>query len=257
MSWLQFFMKIRLLILFLVTANFLYAQNSLKVDSAIDFIKEKGIKLNTVTPPTGFKVYYNCDSLLFMKGFFGDTIKIWTSAMDSYQDLEEFKDIIKNGRFGKTQFVKSIDNEGRIYVSSYHQTEFIYRNDSLFEIGNSNPTSSEPLTKLFSDFFSQKIDKETYETRLDSLREIEERQAVYTPKLIFTRKMFQKSKKIKLPKKFNFQQDTIELERQWVENGKTCYLVRINNKEDGQETSYAYAISQDMKFIFWEDCGGH
>ena len=243
--------------MFLVSANFLYAQNSLKLDSTIDFIKEKGIKLNTVIPPSGFNVYYNCDSLLFMKGTFGDTIKIWTSAMNWYQDLEEFKDILKNERFGVTQFVKSIDNDGRIFVSSYHQTEFIFRNDSLFEIGNSNPTPSEPLTKLFSDFFNQKIDKETYEFRLDSLNKIEVKQAVYTPKLIFAKKMFQKSKKIKLPKNLNFKGDTLALEKQWVENGKTCYMVRINNKEDGQETSYAYAINQDMKFVFWEGCSGN
>lgn len=250
-------MKIRVLILFLVTTNFLYAQNSLKLDSTINFIKAKGIKLNTVTPPTGFNVYYNCDSSLFMKGTFGDTIKIWTSAMDWYLDLEEFKDIFKNERFGVTQFVKSISSDGRIYVSSYFQTVFIFRNDSLFEIGNSNPPPPEPLNKLFSDFFSQKIDKETYVRRMDSLNQIEEQQAVYTPKLIFAKKMFQKNNKIKLSKKLNFQGDTIELERQWIENGKTCYLVRINNKEDGQETSYAYAINQDMKFVFWEGCSGH
>ena len=238
-----------------MTANVLYAQNSVKLDSAINFIKGQGIKLNTVTPPAGFKVYYNCDSLLFMKGIFRDTIKIWTPAMDWYQDLEEFKDVIKNESFGMTQFVKSIDDDGRIYVSSYHQTEFIYRNDSLFEIGNSNPTSSEPLTKLFSDYLGQKIDKETYESRLDSLHKIEEKQAGYTPKLIFSKKMFQKAKKVKLTKKLNYQEDTIELEKQWIQNGKTCYLVRINNKEEGQETSYAYAINQDMNFVFWEGCG--
>lgn len=237
-----------------MTSNVLYAQNTLKLDSAINFITGQGIRVNTVIPPAGFTVYYNCDSLLFMKGIFGDTIKVWTSAMDWYQDLEEFKDIIKNESFGKTQFIKSVDNDGRIYVSSYHQTEFIYRNDSLFEIGNSNPTSSEPLTKLFSDYFGQKIDKQTYESRLDSLRQIEKKQAVYTPKLIFAIKMFQKTKKVKLSKRVNFQGDTIELERQWIQNGKNCYLVRINNKEDGQETSYAYAINQDMKFVFWEGC---
>ena len=67
--------------------------------------------------------------------------------------------------------------------------------------------------------------------------------------------MFQKNKlKVKLSKKLNFQGDTIELERQWVENGKACYLVRINNKKDGEETSYAYAINEDMKFVSWEGC---
>jgi hypothetical protein len=68
--------------------------------------------------------------------------------------------------------------------------------------------------------------------------------------------MFQKNKlKVKLSKKVNFLEDTIELERQWTENGKACYLVRINNKEDGEETSYAYAINQDIKFVSWEGCG--
>jgi hypothetical protein len=256
-SCMQLFMKLLPVILIVVTANFLHAQNSLRLDSTIDFIRVKEIKLNTVTPPAGFNVYYNCDSLLFMKGTFGDTIKIWTPATDWYQGLEVFRETIKNKRFGKTQFVKSIDNDGRIYVSSYHQTEFIYRNDSLFQIENSNSTPSEPLTELFSDFFSKKNDKKIYETRLDSLHQIEERQAVYTPKLIFAKKMFHKSQKVKLPTKLNFQGDTIELERQWVENGKTCYLVRINNKEDGQETSYAYAINEDIKFVYWEGCGGY
>jgi len=250
------FMKIRILILFLLTAVCLYSQNTTKFDSTIAFLDEKGIRLNTITPPTGFNVYYNCDSLLFMRGNFGDTIKIWTSGMDWYQTLEQFKGIIKNKAFGVTQFAKSIDDNGRIYVSSYHQTEFIYRNDSLYEIENSNPTPSEPLTRLFDEyFFKKQLDEATYKVRLDSLHQIEKSQAVYTPKLIFAKRMFQKNKlKVKLSKKLNFQGDTIELERQWVENGKACYLVRINNKKDGEETSYAYAINEDMKFVSWEGC---
>lgn len=247
-------MKIRFLILFLVTASVLYAQNSLKHDSAIRFLEDQRIKLNSVTPPAGFTVYYNCDSLLFMKGVFGDTIKIWTTVTDWYQDLKEFKDIIKNESFGKTQFVKDVDHDGRFYVSTYHQTEFIYRNDSLFEIGNSNPAPSGPIMELFSDYFSEKIDKKVYKRRLDSLHQIGEKLAVYTPKLIFAKNMFQQTNKLKLPKEVNFQEDTIELERQWSQNGKTCYLVRIKNKLDGQETTYAYAINQDMKFVFWEGC---
>lgn len=207
-------------------------------------------------PPPGFKVYYNCDSLLFMRGNFGDTIKIWTSGSDSYQSLIQFKDIIKNQSFGITQFVKSIDNDGRIYVSTYHQTEFIYRNDSLFEMGNSNPPASEPLTQLFDQyFFKKQIDKNTYEARLDSLHEIEEKQAVYTPKLIFSEKMFQNKKEVTPSKKLNFEGDTIELENKWTENGKTCYLIRINNKtKDGEKTTYAYAIDENVRFIQWEGC---
>ncbi len=252
----HFIIKNLLLILPSLITTLLYSQTSSKLDSTLTFFKEQGIKLNTVTPPTGFKVYYNCDSLLFMKGIFGDTIKIWTSAMDWYQTLGEFKNIIKSKNYGVTEFAKSIDQDGRVYVSSYHQTEFIYRNDSLYEIQNSNPTPSEPLIKLFNAyFFKKQIDEVTYKAQLDSLHKIEETQALYIPKLIFTKKMFQKNKQIKLSKKINFQGDTIELERQWSENGKTCNLVRIKNKEAGHETTYAYAINEDMKFVLWEGCG--
>ncbi|SHN44536.1 hypothetical protein SAMN05216311_117120 [Chitinophaga sp. CF418] len=249
-------MKIRLLILSILTPVLLYSQNSTAFDSTINFFRQRGIKLNTVIPPPGFNVYYNCDSLLFMRGNFGDTIKIWTSGSDWYQSLDQFKDIIKNQNFGMTQFVKSIDNDGRIYVSTYHQTEFIYRNDSLFEIRNSNPTLSEPLTQLFGQyFFKKQIDKKTFEARLDSLHEIEKKQAVYIPKLIFTEKMFQTKKKVTLSKKLNFEGDTIELESKWNENGKTCYVVRISNRtENGEKTTYAYAIDENMRFIQWEGC---
>ncbi len=247
-------MRIRFLILFLLAANVLYAQHTLQYDSTISFIKSRGIKINSADPPPGFTVYYNCDSLLFMKGIFGDTIKVWTPAMDWYQDLEEFKNILKDEGFGSTEFVKSIDPDGRIYVSSYHETVFIYRHDSLFEMVNSNPAPSGPVTVLFSDFFNQKIDKQTYESRLDSLQQTEKKQAVYTPKLIFAKKMFQQNRKQKLPKHLNFMEDTIALEKQWVQQGKTCYLVRISNTEEGQETSYAFAFNQDMRFVFWESC---
>lgn len=251
-------MKVRLIISFIVSPIILYSQNSAKFDSTINFFQQQGIKLNTVVPPPGFNVYYNCDSLLFMRGNFGDTIKIWTPASDWYLNLDQFKETIKNQSFGITQFAKNIDHDGLIYISTYHQTEFIYRNDSLFEIGNSNQTPSGPLTELFDQyFFKKQIDKNTYEARLDSLREIEEKQAIYTPKLIFAKKMFQTKKKVKPGKNLNFQGDVIELESKWNENGKTCYVVRINNKtEAGEKTTYAYAIDENIRFIQWEGCTG-
>ena len=61
-------------------------------------------------------------------------------------------------------------------------------------------------------------------------------------------------KKVKLSRKFNYEQDEIELEREWIENGKKCYVVRINNRFENEKTSYAYAINEDIKFIWWEGC---
>jgi hypothetical protein len=251
-------MKIVFLVLSFSITTLLCAQSNPKLDSVIVFFKENNIKMNTVTPPHGYTVYYNCDSLLFIRGDFGDTIKIWTPGMEWYVDLKEFSDIVKNEQYGTTQFVKHIDSDARIYVASYHKTEFIFRNDSLYEIGNSNPVTSEAFGNLLSSYLIKKeIDEATYKVRLDSLKQIEEREAVYTPKLIFAKKMFRKRKKVSLPKHLNFERDTIELESQWTQNGKKCYVVRINNKmESGEETTYAYAIDEDLKFIQWQGCAG-
>jgi len=62
-------------------------------------------------------------------------------------------------------------------------------------------------------------------------------------------------KKVKLSRKVNYEQDEIVLEREWVENNKKCYVIRINNRFGKEETSYAYAINEDIKFVWWEGCG--
>ena len=67
--------------------------------------------------------------------------------------------------------------------------------------------------------------------------------------------MFQNKKRVTLSKKVNFEGDTIELESKWIKNGKTCYVVRINNKtEEGEKTTYAYVIDENIRFIQWEGC---
>jgi hypothetical protein len=46
------------------------------------------------------------------------------------------------------------------------------------------------------------------------------------------------------------------LEKEWEVNGKKCFVLRINNSHEGQQTSYAYALNEDMKFVWWEGCTG-
>ena len=70
--------------------------------------------------------------------------------------------------------------------------------------------------------------------------------------------MFKGHKKKKvLPKSVNFEGDTIILEQEWEADGHKCYLIRINNKmKDGTETTYAYAINDQIRFVWWEGCAG-
>ncbi|RYE54040.1 MAG: hypothetical protein EOP48_13105 [Sphingobacteriales bacterium] len=248
-------MKIFLLTILFFTRIIVFGQNTAEIDSALAFIKKTGIDLNSVEPPKGFSVYYNCDSMLFMRGEFGDTIKIWTPGTEMPQELDMFKKTITYETFGKTQLAREVQSDGRILIISYWQTQFIFRNDSLFQIENSNELPEEVYTKVFTELLNENVDEELISKKLDSISAISEAQAVYIPKLIFAKSMFSNNqKKVKLSKQFNYKEDTIVLEKEWKEKEKRCYLIRINNNEDGQDTTYAYAINEEMKFIWWQGC---
>ena len=243
----------------IIIASILFSTRTLSQDSIAfiatrDYFKANSIALNTIKPREGYVVYYNCDSMLFVRGDFSDTIKIWTPGIEWAHTLEQFRDVLDKPEYGKTVFAKSILPDGRILVDTYMETVFIWRNDSLYQIED---TVSKPpeYFSLTVDHVLGKIDDATFSRKKDSIELLYEGRHAYVPKLIFARNMFSNGKKkIKLSKKFNYEQDEIELGREWVENNKKCFIIRINNKLGKEKTSYAYAISEDIKFVFWEGC---
>jgi hypothetical protein len=234
----------------------IYAQNQQKdpVQDARNHLASMSIPLNHVQPKPGFTLYYNCDSLLFMRGDFGDTIKIWTPAMEWGHTLDEFKDIVKDSSFGKTVFPKYIHPDGRIFVATYSETQFIYRNDSLFQIEDTVSLPKEYFEVMVQEV--QGLIADTTAKRIkDSIGEMYKDRHAYLPKLIYAKYMFRNGKKkVKLSNRVNYERDEIVLENEWVEDSKKCFVIRINNREDGEKTSYAYALNEDMRFVWWEGC---
>jgi hypothetical protein len=249
-----FIMKIRLLILsFFYTAG-AFSQADSAFKSTYDYFRANNILLNVLHPPKGYSVYYSCDSMLFIRGDFSDTIKIWTPALEWVHDLESFREIITNPEYGKTIFAKSISSDGRIMVNTYMETQFIFRNDSLFEIDDtiSKPPEYFDLTVRHVQGL---IDDATYKAKTDSIELIYNNKHAYIAKLIFAKDMFKAGrKKVKLSRKVNYLKDEILLEKEWMEDGKQCFVIRINNIDGGNETSYAYAINEDLKFVWWQGC---
>ena len=247
-------MKTLILIIFLTISHNLLSQDSSSIISAWKFLKENKISLNTLEVPKGYVVSYNCDSMLFVRGDFSDTIKIWTPGVEWAHTLEQFFDVTKKPDFGKTVFAKSVLSDGRILVSSYMETIFIYRNDSLFEVLDTVTKPQEYFTMIV-DHMLGKINEDIFNHKKDSIDMLYKDRHVYVPKLIYAKGMFRQGrKKVKLPRKVNYEQDEIELEREWVEDQKKCYLIRINNRKGKEKTTYAYAINENIKFIWWEGC---
>jgi hypothetical protein len=246
-------MKPLVTILFLlISENILSQESSIKF--SWEFLNENKISLNTLEVPKGYAVFYNCDSMLFVRGDFADTIKIWTPGVEWAHTLEQFSHVIKKPEFGRTTFAKSILSDGRILVANYTETNFIFRNDSLFQVEDTVSKPQEYYTMMVDNMLG-KIDKLTYKRYKDSIDLLYKDRHAYVPKLIFAKNMFQQGKKkVKLSPKLNYEQDEIELEQEWEEDQKKCYLVRINNGKGKEKTSYAYAINEDMKFVWWEGC---
>lgn len=230
------------------------SQDSINYISTYKYFNSNGIAINTLKPPDGYVVSYNCDSMLFVRGDFSDTIKIWTPGVEWAYNLEQFLQIKKEPEYGKTVLAKSILSDGRILVASYMETMFIFRNDSLFEMEDT-VTKPPEYFDMTVDHMLGKIDDSTFKRKIDSIDLLYTDKHTYVPKLIFSKNMFLKGKKkVKLSRKVNFEGDEIVLERAWVENNKKCYVIRINNKLGKEETTYAYAINEDLKFIWWESC---
>lgn len=222
--------------------------------SSWNYFKANKLALNVIEPPKGFNLFYNCDSMLFVRGDFSDTIKIWTPGVEWAHTLVQFKEVMSKPEYGKTVFAKSIMSDGRILVVNSMETVFIFRNDSLYQIEDTVSKPKEYYSMLV-DHMLGRMDETTYKHRKDSIDVLYRDRHAYIPKLIFSKNMFgQGKKKGRLSAKVNYEKDEIELEREWVENGKKCYLVRINNRFEKEKTSYAYAINEDIKFIWWEGC---
>lgn len=124
--------------------------------------------LNVLQPPKGYSVYYNCDSMLFVRGDFSDTIKIWTLGLEWAHTLENFKETMTNPEYGKTIFAKSILSDGRILVDTYMETQFIFRNDSLFELDDTISKPQEYFDLMVKHVGGQ-IDDATYKAKKDSI----------------------------------------------------------------------------------------
>jgi hypothetical protein len=184
-----------------------------KRSQALQFLQDNNLGLKEVKL-SGFKLHLNCDSALFLKGAFGDTTKIWTASTLSLYELDELTEHINNDKFGKSQYINSVGEDGRVELVNMHETTFVKRNDSIYEMSR----FTKPKLIFHPDMFSN------------------EREAV------------------KLDKKFNYEGDSIVLARQWVSNNLKHYSIIIKNQEDGEPTAYSFTFDENFKFIYWEDC---
>ncbi|MBL0745012.1 hypothetical protein [Chryseolinea lacunae] len=179
----------------------------------LQFLRDNNLPLKNLKRD-GFRLHFNCDSALFLKGIFGDSIKIWTASRLSWYELDQLMEHINKDKFGKSQYINAVRKDGRVELVEMHETTFVRRNDSIYQM---------------SQFIKPKL--------------------IFHPDMFLNGR-----NGIKLDKKFNYEGDSIVLGRRWVNNNLNHYYIIIENQDDGEPTAYSFTFDENLKFIYWEDC---
>ena len=184
-----------------------------KKSQRLQFLRDNGLVLKELKLDR-FRLHFNCDSVLFLKQTFGDTTKIWTASMLSWNEPGELLEKIDRKKFGKSQYINSVAEDGRFELVDMHETTFVKRNDSLYQM---------------SRFINPKL--------------------IFHPSMFSNGQQ-----SVKLDKKFNYEGDSIVLGRMWSDNDLKHYYIIVKNIDDGGPTEYSFTFDENLRFIYWEDC---
>jgi len=163
-----------------------------KKSLTLQFLHDNNMRLKELNLD-GFRLHQNCDSALFLKRTHNDTTKIWTARTLSWYELDELTENIKNEKFGRTQYINSVGDDGRVELVDMHETTFVRRNDSLYQM---------------SRFIKPKL--------------------IFHPDMFLNGRQG-----VKLDKKLNYEGDSIVLGRSWTDKDLKHYYIIIKNNEDG------------------------
>ena len=212
-------------------------------DDNIKWLNRNGIGLRDITL-NGRKKIYTCDSTMLLIQILGDTTNLWTQGTHGFTDTIQ---LTKNKeKYGNNSYIQGIGDDGRIKFMDLKPNSFISRNDSLLECKEIYTISNDSIERIYEFAFTM----EDIEQTLEYLEKMLDSNKTPVYKLIFHPRLFQDKREFV----GNIQKDKITLENKWKIDSKYYYRIRIENKFGKHNTSYAYVIDEDHKFIEYEGC---
>jgi hypothetical protein len=246
----------------------------------INWFSANNIEINNPTPPKGFKKFLDCDSHVVYKKVIGDTILFYKFAFSMATKFEEVIKIHKRPYFNTTVFPQMVLETGAVIVTRMVPNIFLIRNDSLYLLDNSERKLFN-ATKMIDDFQSkakENIDsllvalnefvgdaalqwQDTQE--LDNLKGTESIWSGEHPdyfKVVFHKKMFLQSNTIVFQRKpIEFEgkkasaEERVDLLREWKQQGKQCYYIRVYGDFGGTIIN-DLIFASDGTFLDLENC---
>ena len=127
--------------------------------------------LNKPNLKKGFKLYYNCDSIAFMKRIVGDTIEIYRKGgyrplyYSSIYEFSSFKHYIANYDSTDGHYLSKFYEDGRIILEHPSHYILIIKNDSLFNYYVDDSQYLMAALSIDFELTQEKIDEKKQELR--------------------------------------------------------------------------------------------
>jgi hypothetical protein len=214
-------------------------------EANLNWLDRNNIKIRDLKE-NGRRKIYNCDSTLLLIKEVKDTTYLWTEGTHGFIDTTWLTTWITKESYGISSYIDGIGKDGRIKFMQLKPNTFISRNDSLFELEKIYLISNDSIERIYE--IASKFDDIT--ESINYPRRILDDNSKYVFKLIFHPDLFKDKKSYN----GNISNDNIILEAMWGLDSKFYYRIRIENKFGKYETSYAYLIDEDHKFLKYEGC---
>lgn len=254
-----YFIQKKLLIIFFLIPLTISAQrinsDSAKIQHVIDSL---AIKLNKPEIPSGFKLYYSCDSMVFFKKINKDTITILTPSgitpmsYESIYEINSFSYYISHRKNYPPSFPRRYLSDGRIEIDDYGPTIFIFRHDSLFMRTSDDEIFVNKMFQIIGRYVKHKIDSTKMERQISFARK--KYKPIWMTCFVFNKNMFNSSLTIDINPKLNPRNAIVTLENKWENHDVTCYSILIEENYNNLKTAVRYTFDGNLKFVKWEGC---
>ena len=235
-----------------------YSQINLDSLNIRKYFDSLSIELNKPIIPSGFKTYYDCDSVAFFRKDISDTIIFLTIAgytsitYHSEYPFNLFKILANKYHSYPPSYPTNFLEDGSVVFVQYSEKVFVAKNDTLYFKDINDDDSYKPKMEIGRKYLMGEIDSITMANMTDSVNLKHPAIIKYIP--IFSNSMFSTDSIYRYKQILDSSYQKLTLEKKWIMNNKNCFTILIEGDYKGTETAVRYSFNEDFKFIFWEQC---
>jgi hypothetical protein len=214
-------------------------------EKTLAWIKNNNIDLNKLPFALEEEINYTCDSSLYLKQIKGDTIIYWAYGWQIPIDTIQALEWVKQPSYGKTSYIKMVNENGTLESIDLTPHIFKVKNDSIFELEQFYNISNDSLIQLFElAYLNLDEEKNKFYENIIEINSYKKFKLIYHPN-IFNNGIYER----------NCNKDKIKLVDTWDCNSKKYFAIEISNYRGyGEEWRYTLVFDENFKWLEYDGC---